>query len=436
MNSMGNAAGNLNWLHGHWGARAGSNHYNGDFHQNIHFSIPVMTNWVAMCGSNSPNTNGLGVMVNGIINLNERGGHGNCALGVNHGEQSDWQLSKVYVWNTWLSDEDLTLASLSLHSALFTDTTAAGVCLPCQVNSESQAGASVCECSAGYTGQNGWVCRICPPNTFKAEVGPGSCTPCPANADSPSGNINSTNCRCRTPFFGVNGGFCTPCLANSQSVGPSLEITICRCNANYFGAYGQACTLCPPNSASPAGSTVITDCKCNPGYFEVDGVCSIPVCPAGKYSSAPDHTVCNAAAVIPSYFAFQCSRDSDCNYPNCRTVGSNSGCWSPGFWGGGWLGSKCWQGGNAWSAGVCHSPVRCIDGCYDCPIHSGSIMGSNRMIDCKCNPGATGGDGRGCSLCVAGKYKTMTGSAQCIDCTLNSNSPVGTTAADACLCNA
>ena len=58
------------------------------------------------------------------------------------------------------------------------------------------------------------------------------------------------------------------------------------------------------------------------------------------------------------------------------------------------------------------------------------------MIDCKCNPGATGGDGRGCSLCVAGKYKPMTGSAQCIDCTLNSNSPVGTTAADACLCNA
>ena len=456
-----------------------------------------------MCTSNTADTNRLAVFVNGIITSNGRGGTGNCALGINHAEQSDWQLSKVYVWNTHLSNEDLSLASLSLYSALFTDTTAAGVCLPCYRNSQSQAGASVCECNAGYTGQHGWLCKICPGNTFKSIIGPDSCTPCPANAASPSGTTLITVCRCRVEYFGADGGVCTACPGNSRSVNPSTEITNCKCNANYFGEHGGSCTLCPSNSKSVAWSLFITDCKCNanyfgehggsctlcpsnsqsvagslfitdckcnanyfgehggactlcpsnsqsvagsilltdcvckPGYFgENGGLCSIPVCPAGKYSSAPDHTVCNAAAVVPSYYAFQCSNGNDCNYPNCRVVGTNFGCWSPGFWGGGWLGSKCWQGGSAHSAGVCYSPVRCIDGCYDCPSNSGSVIGSNHMIDCKCNSGATGVDGRGCSLCVVGKYKTMTGSAPCNDCVLNSNSLVGSTSIENCLCNA
>ena len=40
-----NPAGHMNWLHGHWEHRAGSNYYNSDHHSNLQFSIPVIDNW-------------------------------------------------------------------------------------------------------------------------------------------------------------------------------------------------------------------------------------------------------------------------------------------------------------------------------------------------------------------------------------------------------
>jgi len=86
----GNPAGNLNWIHGHWNAKAGSNFYNGDFHSNLQFSIPVIDNWVAMCGMNIANTGRSGIIVNNIVRSTGRGGAGNCALGINHGEPSDY----------------------------------------------------------------------------------------------------------------------------------------------------------------------------------------------------------------------------------------------------------------------------------------------------------------------------------------------------------
>jgi len=214
-----------------------------------------------MCASNSPNTNGLGKIVNGIISSDGRGGIGSCALGINHNQASDWQLSKVYVWNTHLSDEDLTLALLSLHFALFTDTTAAGVCLPCQANSQSQPGASVCGCNAGYTAEKGWLCRACAANSFKSEVSFDACTLCLANAASPAASVIKTNCRCIVGYFGLDGKVCGLCPANSRSLTPSADITSCACNANYYGEYGETCTLCPSNSQSVAGSTHITQCQ-------------------------------------------------------------------------------------------------------------------------------------------------------------------------------
>jgi len=87
---LGNPAGNLNWIHGHWNAKAGSNFYNGDFHSNLQFSIPVIDNWVVVCGSNINNNGRTGIIVNNIVRSTGRGGAGNCALGINHGEPSDY----------------------------------------------------------------------------------------------------------------------------------------------------------------------------------------------------------------------------------------------------------------------------------------------------------------------------------------------------------
>jgi len=46
---MGNPAGDLNWLHGHWGNRAGTNHYGFNSHANLHFSVANVDNWLTMC---------------------------------------------------------------------------------------------------------------------------------------------------------------------------------------------------------------------------------------------------------------------------------------------------------------------------------------------------------------------------------------------------
>jgi len=167
---------------------------------------------------------------------------------------------RIYECGTHLSDEDLTLASLSLHSALFTDTTATGACVPCQANSQSQPGASVCGCNAGYTAENGWLCKACPVNYFKPEIGFMSCTLCPANTASPAASVIETSCRCISGYFGLDGEVCGLCPANSRSLTPSADITSCVCNANYYGVNGNICTVCPAYSQSVVGNVNISGC--------------------------------------------------------------------------------------------------------------------------------------------------------------------------------
>jgi len=52
------------------------------------------------------------------------------------------------------------------------------------------------ECSAGYTGEDGVSCTACGVDTFKTNIGEGSCESCPANSASISASINVTDCRC------------------------------------------------------------------------------------------------------------------------------------------------------------------------------------------------------------------------------------------------
>jgi len=215
-----NPAGDLNWLHGHWDARAGSNHYNGDFHSNLRFSIPVIDNWVAMCGSNINNNSRPGIIVNNIVKATGRGGDGNCALGINHQEPSDWQLSKLYVWNYHLSESDFTLAASSLFTKLTTDISPQGtVCQACPLNSHSPAGSAVaeaCECNAGYTGANGAVCTQCGAGTFKGATGSVACSNCLVGSSSLGGATNINNCTCNAGYTGSGGSDCTVCAPGTS----------------------------------------------------------------------------------------------------------------------------------------------------------------------------------------------------------------------------
>jgi len=309
LNALNNIEGTCDWLHGHWRegniAYAGSAYYGGSG-PFLRYRIPTETDWVVSCGRNKADTSTDGVIVNGITARNSNGGQGECALGINHAEPSDWQLSKLYIWDKHLSDINFRLAASALFIALSTGT--------------------------------------------------------PAST-------------CAAPTW----------------------------------------------------------------------------CNAGTYARFANHDVCNPAAVVPSVSMQSCSKDSDCSYAGCQRVGSNYGCWPNGFWGCCSDNNlKCWRGSSWTDAGHCPSPLPCINSCYQCPSNSGSTAGSTLMTDCKCNAGSTGGDGRHCSRCEAGKYKNTIGSAACIDCPvgkfsnaevtvccpLNSGSAAGSGTTEHCTCNA
>jgi hypothetical protein len=76
-------------------------------------------------------------------------------------------------------------------------------------------------------------------------------------------------------------------------------------------------------------------------------------------------------------------------------------------------------------------------GCEDCPADSSSpAQSSTALAECTCNAGGSGPDGGPCTACVAGKYKSAGGTADCTDCTPNSNSPSQSSARALCSCNA
>jgi hypothetical protein len=200
----------LNWLHGHWTTKAGATWYNGP--GNINYMITPNTDWVVACGRNV--NSGDGTIVNAITTSVATGGIGNCSLGINFDASSDWQLSKLYIWDYHLSDSDFALASTSLYDSLSTGKQE-GVCLACPIHSQSSTNASICECAPGAYAPNSdtvSVCRPCSAGNFKAVSGPGMCSPCPAGTYG--GGISCSLCPAgtfSTETSSISIKSCTPC---------------------------------------------------------------------------------------------------------------------------------------------------------------------------------------------------------------------------------
>jgi len=202
-----NPAGHANFVHGHLNNIAGATLYgDGQDATNMNpTTISPDTDWIVVCGRNTMTPNSVSVAVNEQTRTSAAGGVGSCALGMNHAsqQQSDWQLSKLYIWDFHLSDSDFALASSSLYAALSTSPTD-GMCLACP-----QGGCS--PCSTGYTAQDGGTCTQCEVGKFKHVIGSASCSPCAPDTDSPAGSTNKTACRCNVGHTGPNGGPCTAC---------------------------------------------------------------------------------------------------------------------------------------------------------------------------------------------------------------------------------
>jgi hypothetical protein len=78
----------------------------------IYYTISPKTNWVVACGRNIQTWGSAGLIINGVVTSVAGGGFGQCELVII--PSSDWQLSKVYVWNRHLPDSRFPEASSRL----------------------------------------------------------------------------------------------------------------------------------------------------------------------------------------------------------------------------------------------------------------------------------------------------------------------------------
>jgi hypothetical protein len=107
----------LNGFHGHHGHKAGATSYDEGGWSYSGYTINPNTNWVVACGRNIQTPGSAGMIINGVVTSTAKGGAGNLELTINldqWGEHSDWQLSKLYVWNTHLPNSLFAQASSRL----------------------------------------------------------------------------------------------------------------------------------------------------------------------------------------------------------------------------------------------------------------------------------------------------------------------------------
>ena len=187
-------------------------------------------------------------------------------------------------------------------------------------------------------------------------------------------------------IFSNTGGACTQCPAG-QYKAVSGNVACTDCSANTYSTVTGAnsvstCQSCPSNTESGDGSTALTSCVCKLGYTGPNGgTCT--ACQPGKYKSVTGSS-------------------------NCLNCSANT---------------------YSTATGAIASAT-----CQNCPSFTQSNAGSSALTSCVCNPGYTGPDGGTCSACAAGKYKAVTGSIACTDCSSNSYSTaIAATTVGTCL---
>jgi hypothetical protein len=134
-----------------------------------------------------------------------------------------------------------------------------------------------------------------------------------------------------------------------------------------------------PERPCPSG-TFNNKTLCNSGGIGRGGgsQCSCNLCPAGKYAGATGATAC-----------------VDCGagkYGNATGQTAEASC------------TAC--GAGTYSAAVGASASSTCN--YSCPSNSNSPAGSTALTSCTCNAGYMGQNGDPCTVCVAGKYQSVT----------------------------
>ena len=314
-------------------------------------------------------------------------------------------------YSTAVSASACTGCSAGTYSTA-TGASSAATCLACPASSYSPISSTVlaaCTCNVGFTGPNGGVCSSCVAGKYKIATGSAVCTDCaagtystatgasasatclacPASSYSPISSAALAACTCNVGFTGPNGGPCTACVAGTYKIATGSAVCTNCLAGTYSGvtsaSSASACVSCPAGTTSPSGSTWSTACvstTCNAGFTGPNGgPCT--VCVAGKY----------------------------------KTTSGSAAC------------TDCGAGSYSTSTAATISAT-----CIQCPSNSISYSASSAAGDCTCNAGFTGPNGGPCTACVAGKYKTTSGSAACTDCFAASYSTsTGATIATTCI---
>lgn len=317
-----------------------------------------------------------------------------------------------------------------------------------------------CVCNSGYTGPDGGPCQACAAGKFKATSGSSECTDCADNSQSDAG---ASVCLCNAGFYAdandcqqCDGGTykdtpgsesCTSCPTNTHSTPASDHVTDCTCNTGYTASEdGEECTVCASgqyknftgtgnciycdvNANSDAGSDEPTDCVCNAGYAGINGaVCE--ACEAGKYEDVAADTCVNCPNHSTSISGSAAETDCLCN---------------PGY-----------TGPNAGPCDECavntFKDTAGSAACTPCTPFSTSLAGSDNETDCVCNSGYKKVDDQSCDLecapgfeagpnelhcygCQENYYKDTTGDHTCTQCPPNSYHNLrNQTSIDSCIC--
>ena len=390
----------------------------------------------------------------------EAGRTKNICINCFAGQESNWDLAQLLIWDMHLTDSEMQTVSNELRRYVMPMSIACSIlpgqgCNTCPAGTyNSEPGANTCtNCGAGKY------------QSFTAAAAETQCIACPANTFSFSANTALTNCRCNAGYAAAEDGIaCVACAAGSFKTSVGIgTCTNCGVN-NYSTTVAQVtstCSSCPAFSQAPAGSDEASDCRCNIGYTGANGAVCLG-CVQGTYKTSIGPSTCtlcgnntfsSAVAASSSSVCVSCqgnstalmgsTRQSDCHclmgyltknlgVANATCEICNAGSYNSQL--DATTCSKCGAGYKSSMPGAvaveqctaCGVSTFSAAGsaqCDICPINTFAPGLSDELGDCKCLTGyysqVNGQDGLPCSACQAGKHKAQTGAVVCTDCAIN-----------------
>jgi hypothetical protein len=291
----------------------------------------------------------------------------------------------------------------------YRDTWHCGPCVSCPEGSTNQASVasqltSITQCLP--------IRKTCPTHYYSAQLPYYECIECPAGKHSDTGTWVRELSNCITcdsvPYTNTVNGPITMALYHYDKVNQ-----VCSCAKGYDWVsdwnINSQCTACGPNTGK--------------SWVDIDVTRAYPDC----------------ARCVENWPGFSMGSISVSAAGNgSQSVGATTCMCMPGWTGPDLSASKYVSGHicTACAEGTYKDSIGSVS-CTPCPAKSYSAIKSKSMTDCTCNSGfykvgtnpftcepnacAAGSTGPAgsCTLCIAGKYKAVTGSAACDDCVVS-----------------